>query len=503
MLAACLAGPAISAELRILVIDPDKGQPVAAVSLTVKRIRPPAEWRLTCDEQGKAGIPEAAPGDYWISVEKAGYRDPTDPGGLGRTFEFKPDQPLPQVLVLRRTAAMSGRVLREDGRPMAGLGVWALPMAPADKAPAGTLEEPGAVTDDQGAYRLHGLLPGNYFIAVFLREQALTEQASGIVYFPDSTGPYHARAVGLSPGAELTSIDVRFPKWRAATVSGTISGLPDAWNGRRALIGLIPHDGLRLPVATTATGPDGRFRLSGAPPGKYQLVAFGPDAGSGFDSPPDDADARFAGAAVQLQDGEDLVQDLTLTPGFPIDVTTSGAASCAGAAKLQILPLVNWPEWWRFSQREGEGRTTWENVPPGAYLFDLPDLDTACTFTGLQTVQGGKLPASIIIKSAMTLAARISASNGTVTGSVVRNQEPAPGSPIALWYAGGRPFGRQTATDPQGSFRFEKLPAGEYWITALPPEGVSPVRPVALVLRQFRLAPGQSIPVEITLRGDK
>ncbi len=484
-------------------MDPDKGQPVPAAELTVKRIHPPAEWQLACDEQGKASIPEAAAGRYWVSAAKAGYRDPTDPEGLGRTFEFMPDQPLPLLLVMRRTGAISGRVLREDGRPMAGLGVWAQPMAPGDKPPSRTLEVPGAVTDDQGAYRLHTLLPGSYFIAAFLRAQASTERASGIAYFPNSTGPYNARTVDLGPGADLASIDIRFPNWKAGTISGTISGLPEAWNGRPALIGLFPHDLLRLPVATTATGPDGRFRLSGTPPGDYRLVAFGPDDGSGFDAPPDGPEARFAGASVHLPEGAELVQDLALTPGFPIDVSTPGAAVCPGASRLRILSLVTWPAWWSFPRHEEDGRTAWVNVPPGSYLFDLPDLDTACTFTGFQTAQEATLPASIIITSAMTLVARTSASSATVTGKVVRNQEPVPGSVVALWYAGGRPFGQRAAADLQGGFGFRKLPPGEYWITALPPEGVSSARPAPLVLRQFNLAQGQALPLEITWRGDR
>lgn len=277
------------------VVDPDTGHPIPEAALTLKRLNPPAEWQLTTDSSGMATLPEAQVGRYWIAAAKTGYLDPT---GFGHDFEFTPAQPLPRLLVLRRVGSISGRVLREDGRSMSGLGVWALPMARALESPAWPRSEPGAVTDDQGAYRLHGLLPGAYLIAVFLPEQASTEQASGIAFFRDSTGPYNARAADVAPGADLASIDIRFPKWKAGTVSGTISGLPDSWNGRRAVIGLLPQDGLRLPVATAHSEPDGRFRLVGTPPGSYQLVAFSPDTGSGFESPPEGSEARFAGVSV-------------------------------------------------------------------------------------------------------------------------------------------------------------------------------------------------------------
>lgn len=483
------------------VVDPDTGHPISEAALTLRRLNPPAEWQLTTDSSGMATLPEASAGRYWIDAAKTGYLDPTDPASLGRGFDFTSAQPLPRLLVLRRVAAISGRVLREDGRPMSGLGVWALPMARAQESPAWPRSEPGAVTDDQGAYRLHGLLPGAHLIAAFLPEQASTEQASGIAYFPDSTGPYNARTVDLTPGADLASIDIRFPKWKAGTVSGTISGLPESWQGRRAVIGLLPQDGLRWPIATARSEPDGRFRLVGTPPGSYQLVAFGPDTGSGLESTPEGSEARFAGAAVKLRDGEELVQDLAFTPGFRVEVSAAGAAACPGPIPLQPLPIINSPDWWRFPSRQAGARIIWENLPPGPYWFNTPDLDNACTFAGFPYGQENRLSASVYVRSNMTLTARISASTGAVTGTITRNQQPVAGALVALWFNGARPFARQAATDLQGAFRFETLPSGDYWIVTLPPppEGPSATTPRPLALRQFALNPGQSHSVELAV----
>jgi hypothetical protein len=500
-LAALLAGPAFSSDLTMKVLDPDTGHPIPEAALTIKRLNPPAEWQLTTDSSGMATLPEASAGRYWIDAAKTGYLDPTDPASIGRGFDFTPPQPLPRLLVLRRVAAISGRVLREDGRSMSGLGVWALPMARAQESPAWPRSEPGAVTDDQGAYRLHGLLPGAHLIAVFLPEQASTEQASGIAYFPDSTGPFNARTVDLAPGADLASIDIRFPKWKAGTVSGTISGLPESWQGRRAVIGLLPQDGLRLPVATARSEPDGRFRLLGTPPGSYQLVAFGPDTGSGLESPPEGPEARFAGVAVKLREGEELVQDLAFTPGFRVEVAATGAAACPGASSLQPRPLINWPDWWRFPDRQADARIIWENLPPGPYRFDMPNLDNACTFAGFPNGQEGKLSASVYVRSNMTLMARISTSNGAVTGTVTRNHQPVAGALVALWFNGASPFARQAATDSQGAFRFDTLPSGDYWIVTIPPpsEGPPAARPQPLAFRQFGLSPGQAHSVELAV----
>lgn len=190
-----------------------------------------------------------------------------------------------------------------------------------------------------------------------------------------------------------------------------------------------------------------------------------------------------------------------MTPGFPVEVSATGAAGCPGASPLQPLPIINWPDWWRFPDRQAGARIIWENLPPGPYRFDMPDLDNSCTFAGFPHGDEGRLSASVYVRSSMNLVARISTSTGAVTGTVTRKQEPVAGALVALWFNGARPFARQSATDPQGAFRFDKLPSGDYWIVTLPPPPEDPPagRPQPLTLRQFGLNPGQSHSVELAV----
>ena len=147
--------------------------------------------------------------------------------------------------MLPKGAAIAGRISDEHGSPMAGAVVHAMRYRYADGQRRVTpvtegpwwsfLTGDAAITDDMGHYRLHGLSPGDYYVAVGIGPPAIPEgQADdGVGYapsfYPGTTSLAQAERVTLRVGQDAQNISFAVAPIRFATVSGTVvnsSGQP-------------------------------------------------------------------------------------------------------------------------------------------------------------------------------------------------------------------------------------------------------------------------------------
>jgi hypothetical protein len=223
-------------------------------------------------------------------------------------------------ILMWRPAAVAGVVIDESGEPVVGVAVRAF----AQLRIAGRTQLAGgpiAMTDDRGVYRIGGLSPGRYLIAVpsvqasFLPAAPTTtaapappgaprpagEQALDLdprarlvigrfatpppavtgrvlaypIAFHGGASVAQAQAVQLQFGEERTGLDVRLEPVPTVTVSGVVDGSPEA---RRALtLRLLPAGleelGHGVEAATTMVAADGTFVFLNVPAGTYTIDA--------------------------------------------------------------------------------------------------------------------------------------------------------------------------------------------------------------------------------------
>lgn len=229
-------------------------------------------------------------------------------------------------LVLRRAGSITGHVSADDGGALENQNVVAAlvlgkqtDVSPAGPhAPAGYIES--TVTDDRGNYRIAGLPPGNYRVAIGLHEggyrfvgmrkgvATLEPEHAGVaeltVYAPEALVVADAQSVHLEDGDELRGIDIVLPLRLLHSVGGRVSvnGVPAGG----VEIVLYKPDGIAQ--ATNAiTMPDGSYRFDLLPQGNYKVEARAKT------SPADESKTQRTAVSATLLDADVLDANLNLS----------------------------------------------------------------------------------------------------------------------------------------------------------------------------------------------
>lgn len=178
------------------------------------------------------------------------------------------------VVKVTAPAAVSGRVLDEDGDPITGAHVSLLRPNYARRT-----EEFGqvyrATTDDRGEYRIHSVRPGRYT----LRAEAtvLNPQFAQSLYVP--MVPPNTRAaevIRLSPGTDFRA-DIRMEKQRPTTITGRFVGMPENPHDLQLDVTSRDSQARSLNVRSQLTwNDDGTFTIAGIPAGRYWVVGMIP-----------------------------------------------------------------------------------------------------------------------------------------------------------------------------------------------------------------------------------
>lgn len=104
--------------------------------------------------EGKFTMTKLPPGQYTVSVERAGFVMPSNAAASVTDVTLSPgDKREDCKLTLVPTGVISGRVLDGAGEPMPGINVTAIGIGSESDA-----------TDDKGQFRIGGLRPGKYRI---------------------------------------------------------------------------------------------------------------------------------------------------------------------------------------------------------------------------------------------------------------------------------------------------------------------------------------------------
>lgn len=314
---------------------------------------------------------------------------------------------------------VSGRVTGEDGAPVAGAEVLLLSEASGQ-------EGAGAVSHGDGTFVIGSVHRGKALLSASARGFAETLHPEPL-------------QVGDEP---VRGIEIRLV--RGGTITGRLLGLPED-ERNKVKVQALPGEDVEGLDYSGSVDREGRFRISGVPPGAWRVAAERPSG-------------QRAEAAVRLATGGgEAAVDLRFSSGSTLTgrILFDGAP-LAGARLFAVQDLAG------FSRGEArqataahDGTFVLRDLPPGSYQIVAAFLEGFIA-AGTAGVDGDREVTLEIF-------------TGTFAGRVLREGGgPLAGATVSLRASGAGPgaltYHRAATTDEQGAFEL-RVPAGTYEAT--------------------------------------
>jgi uncharacterized protein (DUF2141 family) len=329
-------------------------------------------------------------------------------------------------------------------------------------------------TDDTGAYRLHSLARGQYYVSARMRVGS-PEQSSGPTnalptFYPGATSVTEAARVRLRAGEERSAMNFSVSAARAVRVSGTVIDSSGRGVDEAAVELFDPTDGTVIgrPYGNFGlTHGGGRFGILNIAPGKYALAAR-----------VDRENRRGAEVAVVpvTIDAYDADVAVSTRPASLLSGTVVGAPGTTLPRQLQAsvwaLPTGE------IGQRAGgtvAPDRTFELSFAGPVRIWVTELPRGWTVSRVEINGTDVTDETFELRAGVEAQARIVISNqlSVVRGSVTARELPMADVAVlvfsadpARWSVPSR-FVRWSRTDAKGQFSIDGLPPGEYLAVAL------------------------------------
>lgn len=453
-------------------------------------------YTATSDQDGHFKIVGIHPGRYRLFVERTGYIevDAKRRHSEGVVLSLEAGQELKdQTLHMLAAAIITGRVMDEDGDPMANVDVTLL----RRKFSSGNFKfEPAgsSPTNDLGEYRIGGLMAGKYYISASPlpnfqsivhvpktpddSEAGQPDMAYVTTFYPNTADRSQASAIELHAGDDLP-LDFSLTRTHTARIRGSVAGLIP---GTKAVVMLRGRDSNAMYNASEAD-PDGKFEILHVAPGSYGVTAI-----TLMTDPP-----QTARGTVEVADTN--VDGLRLVP--LAGTTVRGRVRLAGS-----IPKVDASLLFMYLRRSdgenessegvtfadegtmvsaGMGRVkadgTFElkNVPPGVYEVEVSGDTKAMGDCFVESVAAGtKDVADAGLKvsgGTISIDVTVSSGAGAVDG-VVANDKNEPIADAVVVAVPEEKYRKQqsrygkVATDQRGHFNLRGLRPGGYTLFA-------------------------------------
>ena len=460
MLAILAAGAMHAASIHGLIVEKQSGKPLARALVVAQPVAGTrgATRSARANSNGLFEIADLPGGLYVVTASKTGFVT-TEYGqkrwfSAGTPVEVADAGEISVRIAMPHFAAITGRVVDDNNLGMAGVTV----LAYRDTRPPELVGK--ATTDDRGAYRLSGLMPGTYLA-----------RSDG---FQNDLGSYRATF-----GLQTTSVD------NAYTTDGVLDQDTIGTDIRPISGPLLTVSG-RVVRPVSSRGPaqvtlvsdmgslytsteEGGFRFERLSTGPYELISTAPDARSGtLEGYLYLEYSTSSNAQVEVAPLQSTQFTFVDTSGRPVDAST--------------LPLLV-----RRRELSGSGPTTylmldgqnqtklhagrWEvALAPNAswYVADFSaprSRRTADTSAGWNEILVDPKAGATAVQ--LTLSPDTSTLHGVVSGAGV----PVAGAPVhleALNPQSGRRIRdlRTTRTDANGQYSFAGLAPGYYRVLA-------------------------------------
>ena len=419
---------------------------------------------------------------FRISASRVGYFTGTATGGARTAGDV--------AITLAPWGVIAGRVTDEHGDPVQGASVGVLQVRYENGRR--TLAPPRAVaalvaTDDNGAYRLFGLMPGQYLVSA----EVSTLGTAGIpgyarTLFPGTALPSDAQFISIGRFPEVTGVDFAMVRTRTARVTGHYIDAQDQPTG--GSLQLLPSYRSLAYVSEAMNARisrDGRFEFANVPPGEYVIQGYRGPISSWTEGP-------FGAARVTVvgSDVDDVI--VRTSPGSFIrgrvvsDPSLGSVPPSATGVVIEPIPIdpdlsprhnlaranVSPDGTFVIEGINGPRRLQVTRTPPGWVLKEIRvgGIDVTDQILNFGTARESLRDVEV------ELTDRVS----EVLGTTEDRSRPVANVHVvvfpvdrSLWYPRSR-FLQKAPTDPAGAFSFAGLPPGSYYAAAvatLPDDG--------------------------------
>ena len=465
------------------------GQPIARA--VVQAFRPfVSSHAVETDARGRYRFDRLSPGDYTVKARKYGFNEDQyrlDGAPSTGRFTLGRNQALEVDVMLARGTSITGTIVDEFGEPAQDVIVHALPIQLiAGRTSALRVMTRGrgsSRTDDRGQYRVSGLQPGTYVVQAVVGDTLSSTSGYLPLFYPGTQSIDQATTTRIDFKTAATGIDLRLIASPAYTVTGRVfdaSGKPP-FRGDVTLSVSQRSGAIQTDPVRTNTNPDGSFEFR-IGPGDYVVQVNSSIANSGPNfterMPP-----QFGMSYVTVVASDPPRVELRMTQG----ATLAGRVRYEGrpaTAPLPILALQTLPTDHDRAPIRGNlsavfadngfvvsgvfGPTLIRAQPQqndwyvksvivqGQEVVDTPfDFGAGGTFRDIEVV--------------------ISVFGATVNGHVTDDRgAPVHDSSVVVfstsrdrWGEGTRWVKRGQSSE-NGAFTLTGLPAGDYWVAAVP-----------------------------------
>jgi Carboxypeptidase regulatory-like domain len=250
---------------------------------------PKKTYSATSDTGGQFKFESVEPGDYYLTIKHTGFMDqtykPTGHDSEGRVHLASARELAGIEIRMVPQAAISGKVVDEDGDPMPSVMVTAnkfsyasghRKLQPADNG----------MTNDRGEFRLGKLPAGSYYLnAEKLGFDAMLtapppppadgspEMGYVSTYFPGTTDIQMAEAVEIHPAGDFGGFVIRLQRSHVVRIKGVLTGADGRplKNAQLMLMSPARPGSMRM---TMVNNPEGKFELANVSPGSYVAMTM-------------------------------------------------------------------------------------------------------------------------------------------------------------------------------------------------------------------------------------
>lgn len=226
------------------------------------------------NEQGVCEFRGLQAGAYSLQVVQRSFY-PSDDGSEDQMdVEIRNGQSHALNFYLVKGGVLKGRVVSVDGTPIIGMPISALRIGGKSPSLPSTRESNGtAVSDDRGEFRIYGLRPGSYLLAVNAQRNTSSLKSVATLFYPGERQRANGTLFDLLPGQEVSVPDMILDLTR--TNQNSLLGVVQEAHGKPlkgVSLSLLSVDGSQISDSNSSDG-QGYFNFEGLPSGQYLLKA--------------------------------------------------------------------------------------------------------------------------------------------------------------------------------------------------------------------------------------